>query len=416
MFLRKLIGFFISQSGWNWSEFPRNVIRIHGLDYLEWISEIFMADEKQAVMPMEPFRVLCLDGGGMRGVYQAAYLDAVLARLVGEGRCMQPIDVGRCFDLIVGTSTGAIVACALASGKEPRNVRLLYEMHGGHIFPLQRLRAVPLLNLFIRASGMGNRSGETKLRAALEGELGEMTFADVLEQRGIALAIPTVDMARHASVVFKTRHLNRLNGRDDRRTLVDACMASTAAPILRALAKLTEPDTGVSVVYADGGLWANNPGALGAIESVEICRSAGWPDRRIHLFMLGSLPVQGGEEIGPMSRCRGALGWKFGLKIMDASINAQAIGYDYIAKKILELRGDGSAAWRLPAQCPSNDLRKYLSNMDDARPKVLNALARQAVSDVDYLWAAADRAEASASAFIEVFRSRLSCNRGDSNV
>ncbi|MEQ6352948.1 patatin-like phospholipase family protein [Ralstonia pseudosolanacearum] len=105
-----------------------------------------MADEKQAVMPMEPFRVLCLDGGGMRGVYQAAYLDAVLARLVGEGRCMQPIDVGRCFDLIVGTSTGAIVACALASGKEPRNVRLLYEMHGGHIFPLQRLRAVPLLN------------------------------------------------------------------------------------------------------------------------------------------------------------------------------------------------------------------------------------------------------------------------------
>ena len=333
---------------------------------------------------MKPFRVLCLDGGGMRGVYQAAYLRAFASRVCGEDEA--ELDVGRCFDLIVGTSTGGIVASALAAGEPLSKVDTLYEEHGGEIFPYQWLRRVPLLGLAVPFFGAGIRSGEAALKKALKDTFEDKTFRYVQEARGISLALTSIDMARHAAVVFKTCHLRRLNGRDDNRTLVDACMATTAAPILRSLARLTEPGGSATVVYADGGLWANNPGALGAIEAVEILGDRD-ETRPIHLFMLGALPAQGGEELSDARRYRGAAGWRGGLRAIAASLNSQAVGYDYLSKKILELRNDGSAAFRLPAQCPSEQLLKYIQNMDDARPKVLNALRRQAVSDVDYAWA-----------------------------
>ncbi len=362
---------------------------------------------------MKPFRVLCLDGGGMRGVYQAAYLRAFAARVCAGTE--QELDVGKCFNLIIGTSTGGIVAAALASGKPLSLVDGLYEVHGKKIFPLQWWRPIPVIGAIIRAFGIGNASGERALKKALTETLQEATFRQVQTERGICLALTTIDMGRHSAVVFKTKHLSRLNGRDDDRTLVDACMATTAAPILRALARLTEPGSGAEVVYADGGLWANNPGAIGAIEAVEILNDRGEPERPIHLFMLGALPAQGGEELANWKRYRGAWGWRGGLRAIAVSLNSQAVGYDYLCKKILEMRGDGNTGFRMPAQCPSEQLLKYIQNMDDARPKLLNALRRQAVSDVDYAWAQTAKQGSELAHFRAALTDGLCQQRGEDN-
>ena len=63
----------------------------------------------------KPFRVLSIDGGGMRGLYTAAYLSSLVQRYsVTRGEA--GLDIGKGFDLITGTSTGAIIACGLAAG------------------------------------------------------------------------------------------------------------------------------------------------------------------------------------------------------------------------------------------------------------------------------------------------------------
>ena len=81
-----------------------------------------------------PYRVLSLDGGGMRGIYTAAFLARLthhFARVRGESA----LDLGRGFDLITATSTGAIVGCALAIGRPMTEVVTLYREHGPKIFP-----------------------------------------------------------------------------------------------------------------------------------------------------------------------------------------------------------------------------------------------------------------------------------------
>lgn len=242
----------------------------------------------------------------MRGIYQATYLHTPRATrehdrpTSGYRRHIRPC--------LVGTSTGGIVACALAAGTPLSDVIALYRIRGREIFPQQWLRSLPLLGTVARAFFFpANQRGESALRDVLKATFQDQTIAEVYSRRRIAMAITAVDLTRHYATVFKTPHLPRLNGRDNSRTLVDICLATSAASILRSVARLPETNRADAYVdYVDGGLWANNPSVVGLTEAYEILHSRN-EQRPIHLYSLGTLPVQGGEVLKTdRSRHRGA--------------------------------------------------------------------------------------------------------------
>ncbi|RZJ61955.1 MAG: patatin, partial [Hymenobacter sp.] len=79
-----------------------------------------------------PFRILSLDGGGIRGLYTARFLADMEAQLQRDGN--EHTSLYQHFDLICGTSTGGIIALALALGMPARELVHLYSHHAKDIF------------------------------------------------------------------------------------------------------------------------------------------------------------------------------------------------------------------------------------------------------------------------------------------
>ena len=272
------------------------------------------------------YRVLSLDGGGMRGIYTAAFL-ARLTDQFSRIRRESALDLGRGFDLIAGTSTGAIVGCALAIGRPMAEIVGLYREHGPKIFPH---RIAGKASAVCRAT-QGNRyvrAGDKALREALEKVLGDTTMLDVYRGRGISLSIPAVLMSAHRAWVFKKTPCSGV--RDDNYRLADVCMATSAAPIYRSLAAINDPNApgGPQQVFADGGLWANNPIMVGLVDALMIAE----PDRPIEIFSLGTCPRPEGDHLDAESAHRSMLDWSLGADVAPLSISAQEFAFDHMAR------------------------------------------------------------------------------------
>jgi hypothetical protein len=333
-----------------------------------------------------PFRVLSVDGGGMRGIYTAAYLAGLSERFARE-RGLDLLDIGKGFDLVTGTSTGAIIACAAAMGVPMAKVVELYRKFGPQIFtprlPEGIASAVP--QIYSRPGSLAQASDV--MRRALHSILAERTLGDIHRERGIAMAIPAVEMGQWRAWVFKTPHLS--SHRDDHFKLVDVCLASSAAPIYRSLASVDlADDLGGRYVFADGGLWANNPVLVGMIDALLMAPA----DRPIEIYSLGTCARGEGERIEPGDVHRGLVEWKFGGKVAQLSIAAQEYAFDNMGKMlagILTGLGRHVRVLRFPSGRVPTAMLQYLG-LDDTRPQAMEALVAQARADVNVTKAMCD--------------------------
>ena len=326
-----------------------------------------------------PLRVLSLDGGGMRGTYTATYLDRMAASFAKRRR-VTALDIGAAFDLIVGTSTGGIIACALAAGVPLAEMVKLYKERGPAMFPRPLPSGPWTAALDLRKRGEALATGTASLRAALIQALEEKTLGQIYAERGIALAIPAVELSQHRGWVFKTPHLKTTNNhRDDDYKLVDVCLATSAAPIYRSLAAVDHPEGGGGFnVFADGGLWANNPALVGLVDALDLAA----PTQEIQIFSLGTCPMPAGEDIARDAVDRGLLDWKFGGEAAALGVDAQQFAFDHIAKKLARHVDRKCTMVRFPSDKVPAALIPYLG-LDETRSKAINALINQARSDAD---------------------------------
>jgi patatin-like phospholipase/acyl hydrolase len=280
------------------------------------------------------FRILSLDGGGIRGAFIAGFLADLEHRL----NCRMADH----FDLIAGTSTGAIIAVALGLHEPAEKIERFYRDRGPKIFrrrqPLPLTRWQRMKKYFVErhVKGYGldydqlqqSKYEAKELRVALEEVFANRT----MEEAKTRLVIPAVDLTRGQTIVFKTPHLPDLF-RDRHYRVVDVLMATTAAPTFFPHAVIDEGSA-----YVDGGLWANNPSMVAIAEALRIREKAGrdGTDHPIDLESIHMLSVGTGKAsffAKPPIGGAGAMWWA--PHLFNISSVAQSQGINFQAQYIL---------------------------------------------------------------------------------
>ncbi len=162
-------------------------------------------------------QILCLDGGGLKGLFSAA----VLAEIEAD----HGVSIADHFDLIAGTSTGGLIALALGAGLSPAQVVDFYVSHAPSIFPTGWSRSIRQCVRSKYTSG--------PLRRALHDVLGDRLLGDSRKR----LVIPAYSLDENDVYLFKTPHHPRFR-RDGGELMVDVGLATAAAPTYLPAARL----------------------------------------------------------------------------------------------------------------------------------------------------------------------------------
>lgn len=244
--------------------------------------------------------ILTIDGGGIRGVIPATVLTVLVEKLK---RRKKKLPLHRYFDMIAGTSTGAIIAAGLTCPKpgsksapaaDPQTLLDLYKTKGQLIFDL---------GIFGKIGNEGyldERYDAAPLEEILKGMLGTTTeIKDALKP----VIITAYDIENRRAMF-----LSNVDRKHERFLFWQAVRGSSAAPTyfepirVDDLAGRTKEKT-PTLALIDGGVFANDPGMAAYVEGVK----QGWAGDMVIL----SLGTGSEKKPIPFSKAKdwGSLGW-----------------------------------------------------------------------------------------------------------
>ncbi|MDO7173833.1 patatin-like phospholipase family protein [Mariniflexile sp. AS56] len=215
--------------------------------------------------------ILSLDGGGIRGALTLGYLkkiETILREKHGK-------DYLLCdhFDLIGGTSTGSIIAAALAVGKSVDEIVDLYMDLGGKIFGKKRSFWNPLETWKFLKAGYDYKA----LEQSLKGAFGDITLESDEIKTGLCIVAKRADTNSVWPIINhpKGKFYDTNMGKNKNIALWQAVRASSAAPTYFA-PQMIDVGDGQRAAFVDGGVsMANNP----ALTLLMVATLKGFPFR-----------------------------------------------------------------------------------------------------------------------------------------
>jgi len=215
---------------------------------------------------MATYRILALDGGGIRGLYTAVLLNRLEAQVPGfTGRV----------NLLAGTSTGGILALGLAKGMSPQALIDLYQDNGGAIFSR---------TLWHEIRDLGDLAGakydNKNLVRIIQSAFGSGTLNDLLPRH---VLIPSFDLdnlaAAPAPRMWKPKFFHNFKGSDSdgAEKIADVALRTSAAPTYFP----------VHQGYVDGGVVANNPSMAALAQAID-ASTGGQQLGDLRLFSIGT--------------------------------------------------------------------------------------------------------------------------------
>ncbi len=212
---------------------------------------------------MPSFRILSLDGGGIRGIIPGQVLVALEKKLQKKDPAKPRL--ADWFDLIAGTSTGGILTCLyLCPDKNnPGRPKFsaeeavdLYLQNGDNIFDVGFFKSIESLGGVV-----DEKYSAAPLEKILKNYLGDLQLSELLKP----CLITAYDITRRKAQFFNSADVAR-NGPGWDFYLRDVARATSAAPTYFEPANITALDNKVYPLV-DGGVFANNPTMCACVEA-----------------------------------------------------------------------------------------------------------------------------------------------------
>ncbi|WP_316677288.1 CBASS cGAMP-activated phospholipase [uncultured Tolumonas sp.] len=315
------------------------------------------------------FKILALNGGGVRGLFTVTIL-AELERVLAERHNDPELAIGDYFDMITGASIGGIIAIALADGQRARDLRDKFHKVAPNIFP--RCSWVPnwVRSLYqLSKLALWPLYKANNLETAVTEIVGKGKTVRNLKRR---LLIPTVNLSTGRPLFIKTCHNSQFT-RDDQFSLIDVAMATSAAPTYF----LPHYIEWQSAYFADGGLLANNPSFVAyheALNYLDDKEFEGLTATDIKILNIGTLSNDFCVNPNNIKRWfPGYLGlWGGGKNLIETVMSSSQKMHGFMANKALNADGKTTCYFSLDETVPDQQAR--VISLDNASKESLKAL------------------------------------------